>query len=444
MNAWRVLGAVGCLLATWAPGWGQTWELTEPVQAGDCFQVQVTMKLKGEMRISQNGTQTPLSLEAEGSHTYPERVMVVGKDSLIDKTVRLYDKAEAKISVGPDVSQRKLRGERKLIVVQRTKEKHLVYSPSGALFRDELDLTSEQFDTLSVTGLLAGKAVKVGDTWKLPSPVVQALCGFEGLTEHTLEGKLVSAKDNVAVLSITGTATGIDLGALVKLTVEAVGKFDVQDKHLTDLEWKQKDEREQGPVSPKTVVQTTTVLKRQAIEQPSTLTDAALVSVPDNETPPPAMTQIDYRDGKGRYDLLHTRDWQLVGQTADHLVLRLMDRGDFLAQATITPWTPAGDGKHLTGEEFKALMDKTPGWEPEKELQGGEVPSEGGKLWVYRYSTLGQLDGVAVLQNFYLIASPNGDQVVVTFTMTPKQADKLGARDLSLVGSLNVPAQEKK
>ena len=50
----------------------------------------------------------------------------------------------------------------------------------------------------------------------------------------------------------------------------------------------------------------------------------------------------------------------------------------------------------------------------------------------------GQLDGVAVVQNFYLVAAPGGEQVVVAVTMTPKQADKLGARDLTLVGSLEL------
>lgn len=444
MNAWRVLGAMGCLLATWAPGWAQTWELAEPVQPGDCLQIEIKMDLHGEMRLDQNGTTIPMSLKAEAVHAFPERIMVAGKDNQIDKTVRLYDRAQAKITVGQDVSQRKLRPERKLMVVQRTKEKHLVYSPSGPLYREELDLTSEQFDTLSVIGLLPGKAVKINETWKLPNPVVQALCSFEGLTEHKLEGKLLSVKDNVASIAISGTANGIDLGAQVKLTVDAVARYDVQAKHLTELEWKQKDDRDQGPVNPKTVVETTTVLKRQVIEQPTTLTDAALVSVPSGDTPPATMTQIDYGDGKGRFDLLHSRDWQMVSQTPEHLVLRLMDQGDFVAQATITPWTAAAEGQHLTATEFKGIMNATFGWEVEKELQAGEVPQpEGTKRWVYRFSAMGKLDGLPVLQNFYLIASPKGEQVVVVFTLNPKQADKLGARDLSLVGSLNVPSENK-
>jgi hypothetical protein len=83
-------------------------------------------------------------------------------------------------------------------------------------------------------------------------------------------------------------------------------------------------------------------------------------------------------------------------------------------------------------------MAETPGWELEKELQAGEVPGERDR-WIYRVSAIGQMDGVQVLQNFYLVAGPAGQQVVLVFTMTPKQAEKLGSRDLSLAGSIEFP-----
>jgi hypothetical protein len=119
-----------------------------------------------------------------------------------------------------------------------------------------------------------------------------------------------------------------------------------------------------------------------------------------------------------------------------------MERGDFVAQATLSPWTKAEKGKHLTPQEFRQAMNETPGWDPQQELQAGEVPAEGGR-WVYRISALGELDGAKVMQNFYLIAGPEGEQVVVVFTMTPKQADRLGTRDLSLVANLDFPTSRK-
>ena len=75
------------------------------------------------------------------------------------------------------------------------------------------------------------------------------------------------------------------------------------------------------------------------------------------------MTQLDYRDPQSRYALLYPRCWHITAQVKDQLVLRCMDRGDFVAQATLTPWKKAEKGKHLTAEEFKQAMNSMAGWE---------------------------------------------------------------------------------
>jgi hypothetical protein len=442
MSAWRVLGTMGLLLAAAPAAWAQSCTLRETPQPGDCFQIQLDMKLSGEMRIHKDDKMDSLKLEATAVHEYPERILAVAQDGLVQKTARLYTTAKATITVGGERSERTLRPERRLCVGQFYKDQATLYAPSGPLTREELDLTAGQFDSGSVPGVLPGKDVAVGDTWKVSASVVQALCSFEGLTEHTLTGKLESVKDDTATFSLSGTAIGIDAGALAKLKIEATGQFDLKGKHLVAMEWKQKDERDQGPVSPVTVVESTTTLKRQAIEQPVALSDVALVSVPQDFDPPATMTQLDYRDPQGRYSLLYPRCWHITGQVKDQLVLRCMDRGDFVAQATLTPWKKADKGKHETPEEFKQAMNSMAGWEAEKELQAGEAPSENGR-WVYRYSTSGQMGSITAVQNCYLVATPEGEQMIVVFTMTPKQVDKLGARDLSLVGSLEIPASTK-
>ena len=442
MGAWRVLGTIGLLLAATRGGWAQTYMLAEKPQAGECFKIQLDMKLSGEMRIRKEDKTEPIKLEAAAVHEYPERSLIVAPDGLVQKAARRYETAKATISVGSDHFEHTLRPDRRLFVAQFYKDQKLVYSPSGALLDDELKLTAEHFDSAMVTGILPGKEVSVGDTWKLCSSVVQALCNFEGVTEHALIGKLESATPDKATFSVNGTATGIELGAIVKLKIEALGRFDLKSKRLVSLEWKQKDERDQSPASPASVVDLTITLKRQPIDQPAALSDVALVSVPQEWEPPAQLTQLDYRDAQGRYSLLYPREWHVTAQMKDQLVMRRMDRGDFVAQATLTPWKKADKGKHMTAEEFKEAMNSMAGWQPEKELQSGEVPAENGR-WVYRYSSSGQMDGVAAVQNCYLIATPEGEQMIVVFTMTPKQVDKLGARDLSLIGSLEIPAAAK-
>jgi len=441
MMANRVLCALAGLLLATGVASAQTYSLVEDLKAGDCVRVRMRMTLSGEMHVNRDGKPFPLSQSAEGTHEFAERILIVDAAGLAEKSARRYSSAKATITVGKDRSERRFPADTGVIVAQRGRDQVVLYSPTTALSHDELDAL-EHLDTLALTGLLPGKAVKIEETWKIVSTAVQALCHFEGLTEHDLRGKLLEVKDDVAKIAVTGTATGIDLGALVKLTLDATCQFDLKKKRLTRLQWKEKDERQPGPASPASTVQVTTTVERDAIETPDTLSDVALVSVPEGKAEPPAhVTQVRLTDPKGRFDLTHGREWTLVGQTDEHAVLRLMDRGDFVAQVTITPWQPADNGKHLDPERFAELMARTPGWDVEKELQAGEVPAEGGR-WIYRISALGQLDGSNVMQNFYLIAGPSGEQVVLAFTMTPKQAERLGSRDLSLAGSIDFPKKK--
>jgi hypothetical protein len=434
MAAWRNLAAVLLALVVVQTGWAQTYQLAENAQPGDCFRMRLDLTVSGDIKFNKEGKQLILRQEVSAGHAFSERVLSVAATGLPDKVARLYEKARSSTSINGEGNERQLRAERRLLVAQRQKDQTLVYSPAGTLTRDEVELT-DHFDTLVLTGLLPGREVAVGETWKLPNPLVQGLCTFEGITEQTLVCKLDEVKGPVARVTVSGAVTGIDLGALVKLTVEGSYEYDLGSRRLKKLEWKQREERDQGPASPAMTLQAATTLTRTPIDRPDSLSDVALISVPEGFEPPVLLTQLEYRDARAGYSMVYARDWQTVSQSDEHLVMRLIERGDFVAQLTITPWTRAEKGKHLSPEEFHQAMTETPGWEPEQELQAGEVPAEGGR-WIYRISALGQLDGTRVMQNYYLVAGPEGEQIVLVFTMTPKQADRIASRDLSLAGSI--------
>ncbi len=320
MFARRVFTAAAVLLAFTSAVRSETYLLAEPAQAGDCFHVQLDMKLAGEIRVRKGDQSVKLKLTAMGTHGYAERVLAVA-DNLASKSARIYVNAKAVIGVNGDLSERTLRPERRLVVAQRDKDGLLVYAAGGPFTQEELELTHDHFDTLAAPGLLPGKAVAVGDTWKVPNLIAQALCNYEGLTEQTLAGKLDEVKDGVALFTVNGTSNGIDNGAMVKMTIAAAGKFDLKTKRLTWLEWKQTDDREQGPVSPASGVEATTTMVRQSIYRPESLSDVALVSVP-TDAPPNPLVQLECRDAKGRFSFLYNRDWQITSQTDEHVILR--------------------------------------------------------------------------------------------------------------------------
>ncbi len=434
----RCFGVVVVALGVVGAAGAQTSPLVEPPQANDCAQLHLTLKLQGELIVVQEGKPTKLKLSASAEHRYRERILAV-QGGLVAKAARNYDDARASIVVDGLTSQRSLRPDRRLVVAQRQNDTLFCYCPQGPLTREELETVSEHFDTLSLSGLLPGKEVRVGDTWKLPNAAVQGLCQFEGLISNELNGKLTAVKDGSAIFTVEGTTRGIELGAQAKVTVNATGRYDLLKRRIIALEWKQQDTRDQGPASPAANVETTVTVTRQPIDEPKELSDVALAIVPQGNEVPLPLTQLVIHDVKGRFELAFARDWQVVSQTDAHLVLRLLDRGDFVAQATVTPWPKAEAGRHAEPNEFRQQMLSAPGWQAEEVMQEGELPNQPKGRWAYRLTASGEMDGVKVVQSFYLVAGPNGDQAVMAVTMRQTQVNKLGARDLLLVNGLDFP-----
>jgi hypothetical protein len=435
MTTRRLLTSLAVALLTAGAARAQSVDLTEAPLADQCFRIELSMDLKGKITVQQQGETVSFPHEAQAGHVYLERVMLA-TGGIADKTARHYQKADAAITFNKQTSRRTLRPERAFMVAFRNKDQMLVYSPKGSLTREEKELT-EHFDTLFVPGLVPGKTVAVSESWKLATPVAVALCDLEGLSEHDLTCKLDGVQGDVASVGIAGTATGIAQGAQVKLLVSARYEFDTKAKRVTAVEWKQSDQRLQGPVSPALSADVVVRMRRTAIAEPAELHQFALV--PGQTEPSAELLNVHYRDPRGRFELQHAREWHVVSpENSQQLVLRLMDRGDFIAQATVTPWKK-GDAKDIVPlEQFHELMKTSPGWQQEKLVEKTELKEPRGHA-VYRVTASGTLNEVQAVQTFYLVVSPQGEQMIVSFSVVPGQLPKLEGRDLELVRSVAFP-----
>jgi len=419
---------------------GQSVELAEPSLKDACFRVQMSMALDGKVTVQQEGKSDAFPHQARASHDYVERILDA-KDNRGERAARLYSQASVEFPSHKTPTKNELRTERRLLAVYRDKTQVTSYSPRGALTREEMEIT-EHLDTLALPGLLPGKEVKVGDTWKLPTSVVEPMCGFEGTQTNELVGKLEKVEGDKAVFSIQGTAKGISMGASASMLVSATGVFDTTAKRITSLEWKQSDQRTQGPISPALSADVTIKMSREVVEQPKQLSDLALVVVPSG-SPPAELTDLQFRDTKkGMYEVRHGREWHVVSQQDGRLVMRLLSsRGDFVAQCTLTPWRKVGANGALKLDEFADLMSKSPGWAQESELDK-EQPKSAQGYTIYRVTATGKLVNVAAIQSFYLIIGKDGEQLIGAFTMTPGMARELASRDMTLIDSIRFLKEE--
>lgn len=411
----------------------QSVNLTEAPLAQRCVRNELTLELDGKILVKQGDKENAFPHKAQARHVYMERFLDVN-GAVADKAARFYTAAESTVRFNNDApTKRTLRAQRHFLVAQRIKDQLVSFSPDGTLTREEMELT-EHLDTMSIGGLLPGKTVEVGKSWPIPNAIVGTLCDLDGLTGHNLEGKLEAIKGNQALVKIVGNASGINLGAQVALIVNARLEFDLKAQCITHVEWHETDKRQQGPVTPALDADVTLKLTRTPIAEPVELSKFALVKVP-TEAPPVNLLNLTHADAKKRFTLNHARAWHVVSpEDSPQLVMRYVERGEFLGQVTITTWKKVDPKSAMSLADFAALTEKTPGWAVDKEIERKTLDNPPrGQHAVHRVVASGELDGTRTVQYFYLIVGANGDQLITTFSVVPTHVQRLGSRDLELV-----------
>jgi hypothetical protein len=218
---------------------------------------------------------------------------------------------------------------------------------------------------------------------------------------------------------------------------DATAAYNLKLQRLTQLEWRVSHEQQRGPVSPALSADFVFTLKRVPMDTPVQVNNIAILKMPA-AAPPPALSNIAYRNLKKGFEFQFGRDWHMVNQSADgKLVLRLVDtRGEFIAQCTVTPWRKTNNPLKL--DEFSKMMRATEGWAQKAGPaldETDKVKSPNGYA-IFRVTAEGKLGGVDALRSAYLVSAPQGEQILIDFTMLPSQAAKLDGRDATLAQSV--------
>lgn len=408
--------------------------LKESLPPGTILQNELTLKFDGTMKLDRNGKIETAPMEGSGSHFYTERI------ENDQKSFRFYHEATSRTAIGFERGERRLDEKHRLIVVERSKG-GITHCSKSPMTRDEHSLVAEHFDSLHVAGLLPEKAVSANDTWPIRDDAASALCLFDAMIRNSLVGKLVSVKGDLATIRVEGTAEGLENGAKVKLSVTASGVFDLSAKRLTGLTWEQTDDREQGPISPAIEAKVkVTLVRRELTDEPKELSASARETIEPKNTKFTKWTSLIYRHPDNRFTFVYDANWHAVVQTDTHLVLRYVDRGELITQATITPWKKANMAlsHEEIAREFVDATAKQPGWEPDKLLWNGSVPTDKSQK-IFRRVASGKQDGLAVVQSFQLVTHQSGAQVIVTCVVRPELLEKLGTKDAALANAIEFP-----
>ncbi len=414
--------------------------LRHSAEVGETSRVLITLSAEGLYRPSPPPSEAkaeplkPLALRVKTRLDFAERVVAVNPEGEARRTLRKVVQAASAINgeIRPQASA--LRPEVALLVAEPREGAVFVWSPGGPLSRSELELVQAAGDPLTLTGVLPGKPVSVGDRWKVGGEAARCLSAYDALAVNALEATLEGLDDASATIRLTGEVRGAVLGGEGTITCSGSLKFDRKAGRIERLSVERSETRKPGPVEAGLEIKSTLTIERSPLPRPAELSDGVLAGVPSEPGPEGERLRLASPDGK--YTLLHDRDWHTYWDDNRQTVLKRLDRGEVVAQCNLATGPRAGKGRHQDLVQLRDDLRRALGRRFGQFLGAGEVDGDPAGGFRYKLSAQGREGDLGVLWYYYLVASPEGDQLLVTFTLADSQAKAFGDQDLQLIGSL--------
>jgi hypothetical protein len=262
----------------------------------------------------------------------------------------------------------------------------------------------------------------------------RGLSGYDALAAHALEATLETLDEASAKVQLKGEVRGAVLGGEGVVSCDGWFTFDRKAGRVDRLALNRNEARKPGPVEEGLDIKSSLTVERRAAAADPALSDDALARVPLEPDPRSELLLFQAPDGK--CSLRHDRDWHIYWDDSRQTVLKRLDRGEVVAQCNLSVGPDAGKGRHQDLAQFRDDVRRALGRRLVQVLGAGEVDGDPAGGFRYKVGVQGREGGLDVLWYYFLVASPEGDQRLVTFTLPEAQSKAFGDQDLQLVGSL--------
>jgi hypothetical protein len=390
----------------------------------------------------------PLAVEIETRLVFNERVVGVAAASASAnregnrrsagslRAVRHVIQAASTINGEIRATSALIRPEVSLLIAERREIDGpvIVVSPSGPLTWSELELVQGLGDPLVLADLLPEKAVQVGEVWRVREAGAKALSGYDSITSNTLDATLESADAVHARIRARGQIQGSALGGPGTMSCDGFLTFDRQKGLVDHVDVNRAEIRQPGPIEAGLDIKSTLRVTRQAAVPPATISDSALRGVDLTVTPRRELLLLTAPGG--RAIVLHDRRWHLFWQDPKLTVLKRLDRGQVIAQCNLAAGPSAGKGRHQDPNQFRDDVRRALKSRFVQFIGAGEVDGNAAGGFRYKVGVQGREGDLGVVWYYYLLASPEGEQLLATFTLIEDHVKAFADQDLEMIGSL--------
>lgn len=428
----RLLSLV--MLASAAAPLSAAEKIAEATDDERTFSVRSRLKVEGTLLTAGvDGKSTSLKTTVDGKLTYLERRLPPGgRDAEALRSMRNYQLAEAEIAVGDRKTISRLEKSSQQIVAEGRREGIRVYSVTGPMTYDNVELLRTPGDSLALLGLLPLTEIEAGSTWTPPAWVLPSLTGVEAVSESTLNCKVEKLDSQFAVMAFQGRIVGAVSGAVTKIDVKGQIAFDLAKKHIRQAVVEQEEDRAIGAVSPGMKVKATIYVDRAPVAGSSAFSEATLSRVPINTEPQQLALWFDAPWGvRFAYD----RNWHVFHQKDNVAVLRLMDAGSLVAQCNVSQMPTLAAGAATPINQFQDDIRTSLGAALKGISEAAQTKLANGAT-LYRVVATGEAQKVPMHWLYYLSIAPDGRQTAFVFAVESRLVEQLGQRDREMVESV--------
>lgn len=408
-----------------------TYALQAARKPGQIVHVEAQLKVGGGLRFNNGEKIVTRPLAVEAALAYDEKELAEAGQPR--RAVRHYDQAEAVIQVDKSGLKPQLRDQRRLIVAAQRDGRVVLFSPEGPLTRDELDLIDVVGNTLVLDQLLPDEPVALGDKWPQDEAAIKALLDLDAIAHCEVESVLSDVKDDLAEVTLAGAVRGATEGVATELQIKARYYFHLKARRIVGLTLAIQENREIGHVGPGLDVVAKLRLKIVPRDSSEALSDAALADAMLDAAP--ARERLEYAAALGGFRFLCDRRWYVTGDERDLVVLRMVERGDLIAQCNVSPVAPRSPERRISLAQYQVEVRHTLGENFGRVLSVGQWTDDAGQL-IYRVTVGGEVEGLPIEWRYYLVHHPDGRRLALAFTVEAELAERLGASDRELVDSL--------
>ena len=412
--------------------------LTSAAKPGTLSEVKASLEVGGNLNVNEQGKVKPLKMSVVANMEYSERMLAAPDANR--RSIRHYRRAEAAIKVDSAAMQPMLRPERRLITTAWDGQVLSTYSPNGSITRDELDLVELPGSSLLVEQLLPQKPVSPGDTWQHSEQLMAAILGLDAVSASDVQSVVSSLDEETALMELGGVVHGAVSGVATEIELKARYSFDRKVQRVTKLTLLIKEKRSIGHVGPGLDVTARLQLAVSPISKVAELTDAALSGLP--EEPSPELLMLGFESPSHGFRFGYDRRWHVITDEAEQLVMRLIDKGELVAQCNVAIPAKTEPGKPISLARFQADIQQTLGKAFGRFVNASEGTTPGGHT-IYRVTAVGEVSELPIQWNYHYIAGPHGGQVVFAFTIEGQLVEGFGQSDLNLTGTVEFVESQK-